>query len=147
MLQFYFPFENDFLHEREDYVFPQSRSRANVTMGVLDNEERKRALVVEWKTTPRNRSGYTPPNSWTAARNQLETFLLGNRGTLNSLPYGVFGVVAIGMYVRLFQLRNNSLHTEDFQSDSRTFQIENDQRKIERKIRAIKTVIDSALGH
>lgn len=52
--------------------------------------------------TPRNRSWYTPPNSWTAARNQLETFLLGNGGKLNPLPYGVFGVAAIGMYVKDF---------------------------------------------
>lgn len=48
---------------------------------------------------------------------------------------------------RIFQLRNNSLYMEDFRSDSKTFHIENDQREIERKIRAIESVIDLALGH
>lgn len=33
---------------------------------------------------------------------------------------------------------------EDFRSDSKTFHIENDQRGIERKIRAIESVIDLA---
>ncbi|KAJ5233209.1 uncharacterized protein N7469_004975 [Penicillium citrinum] len=41
----------------------------------------------------------------------------------------------------------NRLYMEDFRSDSKTFHIENDQREIERKIRAIESVIDLALGH
>lgn len=147
MTQIYFPLEGNYLHEREEYASPNSRSRANVTLAVLHNDQRKKGLVIECKKPPGNRSGFPPPNSWLYTRKQLERFLVNNRVTETSLVSGTFGIVGIGMYVRFFTFPNDSVEMMDFQGDPNIYHIQRQGPQIEQKIRAMKTAIDFALAN
>lgn len=141
ILQVYFPYEDNFLHEREEYASLDSRSRANVTLGVIHNNSRKKAIIIECKKTPSNNSGFAPPGTWNRAQSQLQEFLLRTGDAHGCLPSKVFGIVAIGIYVRFFELNNDSRHLESFEKNSRSFRIDTEAVEIERQIRGMKRIV------
>lgn len=140
----HFPYQDDYLHEREEYARPHSRSRANVTLAVFHNDERTKAVIIECKRRPGNQNGYPSNTAWSEAKSQLQTFMLASRRSQESLQFGIFGCVAIGKWARFFVLANNRDYLQSFQGNSALFHIEDHAQAIEGILTSMKTEIDNA---
>ncbi|KAJ5261422.1 hypothetical protein N7478_012017 [Penicillium angulare] len=145
ILQISFPYEENYLHEREEYSHPRSLSRANVTLATLQNAVRRKLLVVECKKSPGNRSGYAPPGVWEAAKVQLRNFLLSYRQTQAPLACGLYAIVEVGKFAKFYRLKNSSDDLEDFGGNLTTLNIERDANQVQALLALMKSEIEGSL--
>lgn len=131
ILQISFPYQDNYLHEREEYSHPHSHSRANVTLATLQNAVRRKVLVVECKRSPDNRSGYAPPGVWEGAKVQLRNFLLSYRQTQEPLACGIYAIVGVGKFAKFYRLRNSSDDLEEFEGNLAALNIDRDANQVQ----------------
>ena len=145
ILQISFPYQHNYLHEREEYSHPSSLSRANVTLATLHNAVRLKVLVVECKKSPDNRSGYAPPGVWEGAKVQLRNYLLGYRQTQEPLACGIFAIVGVGNFAKFYRLRNGSDGLEEFEGNLAALNIDRDANQVQAILVRMKDEIENAL--
>lgn len=145
ILQISFPYQHNYLHEREEYSHPRSLSRANVTLATLQNTVRQKVLVVECKKSPDNRSGYAPPGVWEGAKVQLKNFLLSYRQTQEPLACGIYAIVGVGNFAKFYHLRNSSDDLEGFEGNLTALNVDRDANQVQAILDSMRNEIENAL--
>lgn len=107
ILQMLFPWEEKFLHEREEYPAPGSQRRSDVTLSAIINRRRKKLLVIESKREFRTSTAEPTEKAWIATQWQLIQFCelaYREQGPLpGNLP--LFVAVAIGSRIKFAEFR------------------------------------------
>lgn len=127
ILQMLFPWEEGFLHEREEYPSPRSQRRSDVSLSAIVNGRRKKLLVIESKRESRTSRTEPTQTAWTAAQWQLIQFCELAYREQGSLPGNLplFVAVAIGSRImfaefRLLRIPNPSREQRDLQLHNMT---------------------------
>ncbi|OQE20579.1 hypothetical protein PENSTE_c013G10225 [Penicillium steckii] len=156
ILQMLFPWEDRFLHEREEYPAPDSQRRSDVTLSAIINGRRKKLLVIETKREFRTSTTEPTEKAWLAAQWQLIQFcelVYREQGPLpGNLP--LFVAVAIGSHIkfaefRLLRVASASRTERESQVQELTASFDlttpEGQERIQSKLEAIKNMIAPVL--
>lgn len=142
ILRCYFHIEDLFGIEREVYTTETERGRIDLMVTSVHREEIYKTLFLEAKRSPAPSRSITT-NAWDSVRAQLQKNIGRWRDREREIP--VFGMTAIGLYVKFFIIPKGEDELRPFKVTDRPYSLRHDSERVHEIISEIKDSIAASL--
>ncbi len=142
ILRCYFDIENEFGIEREPYTTETELGRIDLIVTSVHRMQIYKTLFLEVKRSPKPTRSITT-NTWDGARDQLEKNIGKWTGRDRKMP--VFGMTAIGLYVKFFIIPKGEDELRPFKVTDRPYSLRHDSERVHEILSEIKDSIAASL--